>query len=133
MAVTTYELKLELADALNQHIELLKDVEAIDELHMDAFTFMMRSLGFMLEKAPNVLIEDNEEELYFAMFQYYNLLSELQHNIHLSYSNSELHGKKLTELIQDFPTTYQEEMTTWWENRTGLTLIDTKQTMQFDD
>lgn len=133
MTVTTYELKLELADALNQHITLLKDVEAIDELHMDAFTFMMRSLGFMLEKAPDVLITDNEEDLYFAMFQYYNLLAELQHNIQLSFSDSELHGKKLTELIEDFPTTYQTEMTSWWENRTGLALLDTKQTMHFDN
>lgn len=133
MTVTTYELKLELADALNQHITLLKDVEAIDELHMDAFTFMMRSLGFMLEKAPDVLITDNEEDLYFAMFQYYNLLAELQHNIQLSFSDSELHGKKLTELIEDFPTTYQTEMTSWWEKRTGLALIDTKQTMHFDN
>ncbi|EOH95694.1 hypothetical protein UAY_03120 [Enterococcus moraviensis ATCC BAA-383] len=42
-------LKQDLADALNAHIKLLREVEQIEIDHMDAFTFMMRSFGFMLD------------------------------------------------------------------------------------
>lgn len=128
--IETRELKRELAEALNAHIQLLKDVEMIDEEHMEAFTFMMRSFGFMLDRGPTVLIEDDNEELYFMMFQYYSLLTELKYNILLNFPYSRLQGKKLMDLLTVFPTTYEKEMKEWWEQKTGLEISETKQTIE---
>ncbi len=127
--VNVKKLRMELADALNVHIELLKDVEYIDIDHMDAFTFMMRRLGFMLERAPSALIDEKDEELYFMMFQYYGLLAELKRAIKMSFPYAKLHGITLGELLEKFPTNYETNLNDWWENRTGLKIEETKQTI----
>ncbi len=122
-------LKQDLANALTAHITLLREVEQIEEDHMDAFTFMMRSFGFMLEHAPKVMLEDDEEELHYMMFQYYSLLTELKYNLILNYPYARLLGKNLIDVIAVFPTTYEREMKQWWENKTGLAIEETKQTI----
>jgi hypothetical protein len=122
-------LKQDLANALNTHITLLREVEQIEEDHMDAFTFMMRSFGFMLEHAPKVMLEEDEEELHYMMFQYYSLLNELKYNLLLNYPYARLHGKTLNEIVAAFPTTYEREMKQWWEDTTGLEVEETKQTI----
>lgn len=63
------DLKMDLAKALAAHVDILKNVDQIDGL-----AFVMRSLGFMLEKTPCLLLRDNDEDVYYAMFQYYSLL-----------------------------------------------------------
>lgn len=122
-------LKEDLAEALNVHITLLKDVDSIDEAHLDAFVFMMRSFGFMFDRGPKVLISSNEEELTYMMFQYYSLLNELKYNILLNFPYAHLQGIKLLEIVDNFPTTYEREMKHWWENMTGLEVEETKQTI----
>jgi hypothetical protein len=122
-------LKQDLATALNTHIELLNEVELIETEHMDAFTFMMRSFGFMLRKAPDALLSDDEETLYYMLFQYYSLLTELKYNLLLNYPYARLQDKTLVEVAETFPTTYELEMKTWWEQHTGLRVGETKQTI----
>lgn len=122
-------LKEDLANALNVHITLLKDVDSIDNDHLDAYIFMMRSFGFMLDRAPKVLISQDDEELKYMMFQYYSLLNELKYNIFLNFPYAHLQGRKLIEIVEDFPTTYEREMKQWWESLTGLKLEETKQTI----
>lgn len=122
-------LKKDLATALNTHIKLLREVEQIEVEHMDAFTFMMRSFGFMLDRAPNVLLEEDDEALYYMMFQYYSLLNELKYNLILNFPYARLQGRTLVEVVDVFPTTYEKELKQWWENRTGLDVEETKQTI----
>ena len=122
-------LKKDLANALNTHIKLLREVEQIEVEHMDAFTFMMRSFGFMLDRAPNVLLEEDDEALYYMMFQYYSLLNELKYNLILNFPYARLQGRTLVEVMDVFPTTYEKELKQWWENRTGLNVEETKQTI----
>lgn len=129
MDIDTLTLKKELADALNQHIGLLSDVEYIDHDHQEAFIFMMRRFGFMLNGAPNVLLSDDDEELYFAMFQYYSLLTELKCAVQMHHSYAEINGRKLTELLDKFPHGYEKEMQIWWETKTGLAVGSAKQTL----
>lgn len=122
-------LKQDLADALNAHIKLLREVEQIEADHMDAFTFMMRSFGFMLDRSPNVLLEQDNEALHYMMFQYYSLLTELKYNLILNYPYARLQGKTMSEVVEVFPTTYEREMKQWWEETTGLDVEETKQTI----
>lgn len=122
-------LKEDLANALTFHIKMLKDVDSIDNEHMDAFTFMMRSFGFMLDRAPEVMLSEDDEELKYMMFQYYSLLNELKYNIFLNFPYAHLQGKKLIDIVENFPTTYEREMKQWWEELTGLEIEETKQTI----
>lgn len=122
-------LKQDLADALNAHIKLLREVEQIEIDHMDAFTFMMRSFGFMLDRSPKVLVDDDDEALNYMMFQYYSLLTELKYNLILNYPYARLQGKTMSEVVAVFPTTYEREMKQWWETKTGLDIEETKQTI----
>lgn len=127
--ITGKSLKEDLANALNVHMTLLKDVESIDNDHLDAYVFMMHSFGFMLDGAPRVLIGNDDEELMYMMFQYYSLLNELKYNILLNFPYAHLQGRKLIEVVDDFPTTYEREMKQWWERLTGLAIEETKQTI----
>ncbi|MHC5228612.1 hypothetical protein ACYSNW_10070 [Enterococcus sp. LJL99] len=122
-------LKKDLANALNTHIKLLREVEQIEVEHMDAFTFMMRSFGFMLDRAPNLMLEQDDEALYYMMFQYYSLLNELKYNLILNFPYARLQGRTLLEVVDVFPTTYEKELKQWWENKTGLEVEETKQTI----
>jgi len=122
-------LKKELAQALTIHIRLLKDVEEIETEHSDALTFMMRSFGFMLDGSPEILIGEDEEALYYMMFQYYSLLTELKYNLLLNYPYAHLHGKKILDVVNEFPITYERELKVWWEEMTGLEVEETKQTI----
>ncbi|MBL1226774.1 hypothetical protein [Enterococcus sp. BWR-S5] len=122
-------LKKELAQALTTHIRLLKDVEEFEIEHTDALTFMMRSFGFMLDGAPEILINEEEEPLHYMMFQYYSLLTELKYNLILNFPYSQLNGRKVIDIVGDFPVTYEKELKQWWETMTGLDLEETKQTI----
>lgn len=126
------KLKLELASALNLQIELLKDVESIEIASIDALILITKSLGFMLENAPETLLSDCSEDLYFMMFQYYNLVEELKHNLKMTYPYARLHNKTLFEIIDQFPVAYKKEINEWWEQKTGLTVVPTKQTIIMD-
>ena len=92
---------------------------------------MMRSLGFIFDRAPQVLLEEDSEEMNFLMFQYYSLLKELKYNIALNYPNATLQHRLLSEIVNDFPTTYEQDLRTWWESLTGLKVDPTKQTIEF--
>jgi len=129
MMVNPDLLKQDLADALNAHIKLLREVEQIEVDHMDAFTFMMRSFGFMLDRSPKVLLGQDNEALNYMMFQYYSLLTELKYNLILNYPYARLQGKTMKEVVEVFPTTYECEMKQWWEEKTGLAIEETKQTI----
>ncbi|MCD5002192.1 hypothetical protein IV487_06820 [Enterococcus saccharolyticus] len=134
MHTPTYdELKKELVRALDIHIDILKDTSLIDPEHLDGIMFMMRSFGFMLDRAPKVLLEENPEEMNFLMFQYYSLLSELKYNLRLNYPHAHLQQRSLEEIVQLFPTTYEKEMKVWWEQLTGLHVDDSKQTIEIED
>lgn len=122
-------LKEELAQALTVHITLLREVELIEEEHMDAFTLMMRSFGFMLANAPTALLENDTEALHYVMFQYYSLLTELKYNLTLNFPYARLQGKTMLEVVAAFPTTYERELKQWWETKTGLEVEETKQTI----
>ncbi|WP_071130708.1 hypothetical protein [Enterococcus timonensis] len=123
-------LRHDLTEALTQHIHLLQEVEEIDEENMEAFTFMMRSFGFMLDRAPKVLYrEADEDDLNYMMFQYYSLLTELKYNISMSYPYATLNDKTLLQLAESFPSTYERELKNWWEEKTGLSVDETKQTI----
>jgi len=116
------ELKQELLIVLDRHIDILKTVTSIEIDHLDGVLFMMRSLGFMLDRAPKVLASDDLTEMHFMMFQYYSLLSELKYNLVLNFP--------LLTIIETFPTSYETAMKQWWENRTGLVVEETKQTIE---
>lgn len=126
---TQHELKNELVEALTVHINLLREVELIEEEHMDAFTLMMRSFGFMLANAPTVLLKNDDEGLHYMMFQYYSLLNELKYNLVLNFPYARLQGKTMVEVVAVFPTTYERELKQWWEIKTGLAVEETKQTI----
>lgn len=124
-------LKMELAQAVRSHIQLLKEVDEIMEDDMEGFTFMMRSFGFMLDRSAMVLYQEkDDEDLYYMMFQYYSLLTELKYNLMMYYSDSTLNGRTLLEIVKDFPTTYEKELRIWWEEKTGLDVEETKQTIK---
>ncbi|WP_430610823.1 hypothetical protein [Enterococcus sp. DIV0876] len=129
-APTFVELKQELLDVLDRHIDLLKTVPSIEIEHLDGVLFMMRSLGFMLDRAPKVLALEDLTEMHFMMFQYYSLLSELKYNLVLNFSYASLEGIPLLTIIASFPTTYETAMKQWWEDRTGLAVEETKQTIE---
>ncbi len=134
MTTPTYNaLKKELVTALDIHIDILKDTSLIAPEHLDGIMFMMRSFGFMLDRAPKVLLEDDSEEMNFLMFQYYSLLTELKNNLRLNYPYAKIQNRSLLEIVQIFPTTYEKEMKLWWEQLTGLHVDDTKQTMDMND
>lgn len=126
---TLEDLKLELAKALAAHVGLLKNVDSFDVEHIDALTFVMRSLGFMLDKTPCLLLDNQEEEVHFAMFQYYSLLAELKRNVAMSYPYTKINHVPLTEVLETFPNQYQQAMNNWWEAKTGLEVHGTKQTL----
>ena len=131
--MTNYlNLKKELIDALDTHIDILKDTATIDSESLDGVMFMMRSLGFNFDRAPKVLWEEDPDEMNFLMFQYYSLLRELKYNLALNYSYAKIHNQTLLEISQNFPTTYEQEMKDWWEGLTGLQVDYTKQTMASD-
>lgn len=127
---TYQELKKDLLQALDIHIDILKDVAEIDHQHLDGVLFMMRSFGFMFDRAPEVLATEDAEEMNFLMFQYYSLLTELKYNLVLNFSYARLQGKKLLCIVTSFPTTYETEMKEWWEQTTGLKVEETKQTIE---
>ena len=128
------DLRRELTEALTLHIQLLQEVDEITEDNMEAFTFMMRSFGFMLDRAPSVLYhESDDDDLCYMMFQYYSLLTELKYNVMMNYSDATLNGRQLLKLAEDFPTTYENEMKQWWEEKTGLTIENTKQTIALEE
>lgn len=127
-------LRQDLKDALTMHIHLLQEVEDISPENMEAVTFMMRSFGFMLDRAPSVLYhEEDEEDLYYMMFQYYSLLNELKYNISMSFPYNTLNGQTLLKLIEKFPTTFETEMKDWWQNKTGIKIGESKQTIIVSD
>lgn len=126
-------LKDELLQALDIHIDILKDASTIDTDHLDGIMFMMRSFGFMLDRAPKVLREENLEEMHYLMFQYYSLLSELKYNLTLNFPYAKINQKSLLEIVDAFPTTYEKEMKQWWEDLTGLKVEETKQTIEIKE
>lgn len=130
---TYLALKEELVNALDRHIDLLKDTATIDPDSLDGVMFMMRSFGFIFDRAPQVLLTDDPEEMNFLMFQYYSLLHELKYNLLLNYSYSKIHQRTLLSIVQDFPTTYETDMRQWWESLTGLQVDETKQTICVKD
>lgn len=123
-------LKTELLVALDTHIDILKDASYIQPDHLDGIMFMMRSFGFMLDRAPKVLACDDTEEMNYLMFQYYSLLTELKYNLTLNFPYAKINNKSLLEIVDAFPTTYEKEMKTWWEDTTGLKGEETKQTIE---
>lgn len=124
------ELKNELLKALDTHIDILKDASEINPEHLDGIMFMMRSFGFMLDRAPKVLGEEDPEEMNYLMFQYYSLLTELKYNLTLNFPYAKINHKSLQEIVAAFPTTYEKEMKQWWERLTGLEVEETKQTIE---
>ena len=123
MITPTYEeLKTELLEALDTHIDILKDASYIQDGHLDGIMFMMRSLGFIFDRAPKVLAEEDPEEMNYQMFQYYSLLTELKYNLTLHFPYAQINNVSLLEIVEDFPTTYEKEMKDWWETLTGLSV-----------
>lgn len=127
------ELRKELFIALDRHIDILRDVDMIDKDSLDGVMFMMRSFGFIFDRAPRVLAEEDETEMNYMMFQYYSLLTELKYNLALNYPYAKLQGKGLLEIVNSFPATYEKEMKDWWEATTGLKVDETKQTIEIKD
>lgn len=127
------ELRKELFIALDRHIDILRDVDMIDKDSLDGVMFMMRSFGFIFDRAPRVLAEEDETEMNYMMFQYYSLLTELKYNLTLNYPYARLQGKGLLEIVNSFPATYEKEMKDWWEAATGLKVDETKQTIEIKD
>lgn len=122
-------LKKELAQALSEHTQLLRNVEHIETENMPAFTFMMRSFGFIFQRVPGILIDDDIEETYFGIFQYYNLLGELKQNLQMNYPYAKLGNKELGDVLAPFPLNFEKEINQWWEEKTGLKVQMTKQTL----
>lgn len=134
MITPTYEeLKTELLEALDTHIDILKDASYIQDGHLDGIMFMMRSLGFIFDRAPKVLAEEDPEEMNYQMFQYYSLLTELKYNLTLHFPYAQINNISLLEIVEDFPTTYEKEMKDWWETLTGLSVEETKQTIEIKE
>ncbi|HLQ40746.1 MAG TPA: hypothetical protein VK118_07280 [Tetragenococcus sp.] len=130
MTTVSYDqLKKEMTQALDTHIDILKDVNTLDTQHLDAIMFMMRSFGFIFDRAPKVLYEEDHEEMNFLMFQYYSLLNELKFNLALNYPAAAIQDRLLTDIVANFPTTYETELKQWWEELTGLHVDNRKQTM----
>lgn len=127
------ELRKELFIALDLHIDILKDVEMIEKDSLDGFIFMMRSFGFIFDRAPRVLAMEDETEMNYMMFQYYSLLTELKYNLAMNYPYANLQGKSLLAIVDSFPTTYEKEMKDWWESTTGLKVDETKQTIEIKE
>ena len=117
-------IKKELAEALHVHILLLKNIETIERDSSNALRFVVKSLGFMLERIPEALVSEDDEDLYFAAFQYYNLLAELKNNLAISFPH-------LTAIdLSAFPNSHVTLLNEWWEEKTGLQVdTPTKQTM----
>lgn len=126
------ELRKELFEALDHHIDILREVDMIEEDSLEGFMFMMRSFGFIFDRAPAVLAEEDELDMNYMMFQYYSLLTELKYNLALNYPYAALQGTPLMEIVSTFPVTYEKEMKAWWEKHTGLKVDDTKQTISIE-
>ncbi|MGX2945642.1 hypothetical protein [Enterococcus alishanensis] len=131
--MTYDELQKDLLTALDLHIDILKEVEDIESEHLPAVLFMMRSFGFMLDRAPTVLAVHDEEEMMYLMFQYYSLLTELKYNLAFNFPYAKMQGESLLEVAKQFPCTYEKELKKWWEEKTGLTVEERKQTIKIDD
>lgn len=131
--MTYDELQNDLLKALDLHIDILKEVEDIESEHLPAVLFMMRSFGFMLDRAPTVLAMHDEEEMMYLMFQYYSLLTELKYNLAFNFPYAKMQGEPLLEVVKQFPCTYEKELKKWWEEKTGLTVEERKQTIKIDD
>lgn len=121
-------IKEELAKALHAHLILLKGIDTLNQKEESGLLFVSKSLGFMLERIPEALVSEDSETLYFAAFQYYNLLAELKSNLALSFPY-------LTSIdLSDFPSSQVEAVNVWWEAKTGLKVHEpTKQTMVIND
>lgn len=126
-------LRNELLLALDTHIDILKDASYIQPEHLDGIMFMMRSFGFMLDRAPKVLAEEDPEEMNYQMFQYYSLLTELKYNLTLNFPYAKINDRPLLQIVEAFPTTYEKEMKNWWEETTGLKVCESKQTIEIKE
>lgn len=131
--VTYHNLQTDLLQALDLHIDILKEVDDIEREELPGFLFMMRSLGFMLDRAALVLASGDDEEMYYMMFQYYNLLKELKFNLAMNFPHAKIQGEPLIDTVNRFPDNYEKEMKTWWEEKTGLTVEETKQTIELEE
>lgn len=122
-------IKKELAMALHAHIQLLQEMSGVQPNLDGGLLFTVRSFGFMLERIPEALISDDPEDLYYAAFQYYNLLTELKANLKLTFPQL-----ANTLDLSAFPHTYVEQVNQWWENKTGLSVSEEPivQTMHID-
>lgn len=132
--MATYQnLQTDLLQALDLHVDILKEVNDIKAEEIPAFLFMMRSLGFMLDRAALVLASGDDEEMYYMMFQYYSLLKELKLNLAMNYPYATLQEEPLIDTVAQFPDTYEKEMKLWWEEKTGLVVESTKQTLELEE
>lgn len=131
--VTYHNLQTDLLQALDLHIDILKEVDDIEREELPGFLFMMRSLGFMLDRAALVLASGDDEEMYYMMFQYYSLLKELKFNLAMNFPHAKIQGEPLIDTVNRFPDNYEKEMKTWWEEKTGLTVEETKQTIELEE
>lgn len=131
--VTYQNLQTDLLQALDLHIDILKEVDDIEPKELPGFLFMMRSLGFMLDRAALVLASKDDEEMYFMMFQYYSLLKELKFNLAMNFPYAKLQGEPLMDTVERFPGHYENEMKKWWEEKNGLVVEETKQTIELAD
>ena len=131
--VTYHNLQTDLLQALDLHIDILKEVDDIEREELPGFLFMMRSLGFMLDRAALVLASGDDEEMYYMMFQYYSLLKELKFNLAMNFPHAKIQGEPLIDTVNRFPDNYEKEMTAWWDEKTGLTVEETKQTIELEE
>lgn len=131
--VTYHNLQTDLLQALDLHIDILKEVDDIEREELPGFLFMMRSLGFMLDRAALVLASGDDEEMYYMMFQYYSLLKELKFNLAMNFPHAKIQGEPLIDTVNRFPDNYEKEMKAWWEEKTGLTVEETKQTIELEE
>ena len=131
--VTYHNLQTDLWQALDLHIDILKEVDDIEREELPGFLFMMRSLGFMLDRAALVLASGDDEEMYYMMFQYYSLLKELKFNLAMNFPHAKIQGEPLIDTVNRFPDNYEKEMKAWWEEKTGLTVEETKQTIELEE
>lgn len=131
--VSYHNLQTDLLQALDLHIDILKEVDDIEREELPGFLFMMRSLGFMLDRAALVLASGDDEEMYYMMFQYYSLLKELKFNLAMNFPHAKIQGEPLIDTVNRFPNNYEKEMKTWWEEKTGLIVEETKQTIELDE
>ena len=131
--VTYHNLQTDLLQALDLHIDILKEVDDIEREELPGFLFMMRSLGFMLDRAALVLASGDDEEMYYMMFQYYSLLKELKFNLAMNFPHAKIQGEPLIDTVNRFPDNYEKEMKAWGEEKTGLTVEETKQTIELEE